>query len=77
MAGTASRNRGGEFERVSSSESNNYYSGGSDSSSPMKPGFGPGLGKKMRSPRDPNNNSNGTMGPSTNGTTNKGDRARS
>lgn len=72
MAGTSS-NRGEEFARVSRSESNNYSSGSSDSSSPMKEGFGP----KMRKARDPNNNSNGTSAPSTGSATNKGTKARS
>lgn len=70
MAGTTS-NRGEEFARVSRSEKNNYYSGGSGSGSPMKPGFGPG----KRNAKDPNNASSGTAGPT--GGTLPGNKAKS
>jgi hypothetical protein len=58
MAGTSAGDRGGEFARVSRSESNTYNSGKSDSKSPMKKGFMPG-----RSAKDPVNTSKGTKAP--------------
>jgi hypothetical protein len=70
VAGTSS-NRGEEFARVNRSESNNYESGRSNSSSPMKEGFGP----KKRMAKDPANTGANTTGP--NGGVLGGTKARS
>ncbi len=57
MAGTGT-NRSEEFARVNRSESNNYYSGTTDSKSPMKSGF-----KPAHKAKDPAATSAGTEKP--------------